>query len=104
MTVACKNCKWFTVDRYSDTGHCRRLPPTASQNGDHALFPIVRDEWFCGEFAVPSWHPSQGEPDRNAPGYGLILEFVKASQRKNTATRATNKEKANGKEKESTKK
>ena len=91
MNVACKNCKWFFTDKYTADGFCRRLPPVAAQNGDHALFPMVRDEWFCGEFAFMSWHPSHTEPDRNAPGYGAILSFVKASQAKNTATRAATK-------------
>lgn len=96
MKVSCVQCKWFFTDGQPDGGYCRRLPPTASQDGDTALFPQVRNNWFCGEFAPQPWHPSQGEPDRNAPGYGLILHMVKQSQAKNTATRAANKAKQNG--------
>lgn len=97
MQVACVQCKWFFTDKNSTSGFCRRLPPVASQDGDIALFPVVRDEWYCGEFAPLPWHPSQGEPDRNAPGYGLILQMVKQTQSKNTTTRAANKAKADGK-------
>jgi hypothetical protein len=98
MAPVCSNCKWFFTDKYTEHGFCRRLPPVAAQDGDFALFPMVRNEWLCGEYAMMSWHPSHIEPDRNAPGYGAILSFVKASQAKNTATRASTKAK-NGKAK-----
>lgn len=83
---SCASCIWG----YDDT--CRRLPPVASQDGDTALFPVVRPEWFCGEWALKPIHPSERigrheEPNRNAPGYGLVLELADLKRREKRSGR-----------------
>lgn len=80
--MSCEDCKFFFTDRFVDDGFCRRNPPVAAQNGDYSLWPRVRLTWICGEFVHRPWHPSVNEPDRNAPGYGAIVSFMRAAEGK----------------------
>jgi len=81
MNVGCESCKFFFTDRYRDGGFCRRYPPIAAQDGDNALWPWVRAEWACGEYIERPWHPSNSEPDRNAPGYATVLHIANLSRK-----------------------
>ena len=47
MERVCENCKWFV--RFGEKiGECRRFPP--KHNSYKTTFPIVKYNWWCGEF------------------------------------------------------
>ena len=48
MENKCKHCKWF-VEVDENKGECRRYPPV-SKPKFCSLFPIVRKDYWCGEF------------------------------------------------------
>ena len=52
----CENCRFYLSNDYeqddvtydSTYGVCRRFPPRRV-DGVYSVFPIVEDDWFCGE-------------------------------------------------------
>lgn len=56
----CANCKWSEEADFFEGEYmaceCHRYPPTALSHLDYAVFPKVRREATCGEFAIMK-HP-----------------------------------------------
>ena len=42
----CETCRFFGEE---EPAHCRRFPPRALDHGN-VTFPLVRPEWWCGEW------------------------------------------------------
>jgi hypothetical protein len=57
MDLECRDCKFFDSEEYENEevtyemtyGSCRRYPPKRI-DGNTSGFPIVEDDWWCGEF------------------------------------------------------
>ena len=45
MEEQCKKCKFF-----GPFAQCRRYPPSVDFKTDNDQFPIVKEDWWCGEF------------------------------------------------------
>lgn len=45
--ATCKDCL-FSVLHESNSRVCHRYPPVPMEDG-RTIFPIVRNDWFCGE-------------------------------------------------------
>jgi hypothetical protein len=53
----CNACKFYSTEDYEiegvtyerTFGVCRRFPPRRI-DGTHSGFPIVEDDWWCGEY------------------------------------------------------
>lgn len=53
MKECCKTCKFYKAHNpFEDQfkGECRRYPPEAKKNFKVAMFPIVTESGWCGEF------------------------------------------------------
>lgn len=62
-TESCKSCRFFIPIVYesndmgsedfgiTDCGQCRRFPPKAKEEME-AIFPIVHEDSWCGEFDI----------------------------------------------------
>ena len=54
---ACANCRFYKTDYYEADevtyertyGVCCRMPPKRI-DGSYSAFPIVEDDWWCGEY------------------------------------------------------
>jgi len=73
MSEQCSNCKYFWYDHGLNSGVCRRYPPTQTENwvtndeidkmenrqvrimykyGALVSYPVVINNWWCGEYKV----------------------------------------------------
>jgi len=54
--VKCSDCKFYSTEEYEiegisyerTFGICRRYPPRRI-DGTNSAFPVVEDDWWCGE-------------------------------------------------------
>lgn len=59
VSIHCCNCKFYDTEEYEDEevtyemtyGSCVRFPPKRI-DGSTSVFPIVEDDWWCGEFKL----------------------------------------------------
>jgi hypothetical protein len=55
MRKSCKDCKFFRKlkRKRGKVGECRRFPPVPCSTSYSVVawvFPVVRENWWCGEF------------------------------------------------------
>ena len=61
ITRICDNCNFYkTINIKGNIGECRKNPPKGGgydENGGiyAGQFPLVEEEWWCGEFLEYAW-------------------------------------------------
>lgn len=59
MALSCRDCRYYDTEQFEEEevtyeqtyGSCRRFPPKRI-DGNTSGFPIVEDDWWCGEFKL----------------------------------------------------